>query len=430
MPAPGRGGASRPSQVGHVTCLGCGCACDDIALTIAAGRITAAERACPLGVAWFGDGRVPDQVQVDGKPAELERALDRAAAVLGEARGSALVMLGAELTVSAYGTALALADALGAATDSVVSEPAAAGILAGQRRGRATATLGEIRNRADLVVYWAVDPDQRYPRYRSRYAGAPPALHLADGAHPRTVVSVSVGSDAGPADADLKVALTPAQELAALAELRAGLLGRHLDGEGLPSGVAELAGRLTQAKYVAIVHDGEPTAERRTPERAEALIALTQALNTPTRAALSTLRAGGNRNGAEAVSTWQTGFPFAVDFSRGAPRYQPHRRAGTPEASAPSAVLVVGAVESLPDPLRSSLQRVPAVVIGPRASAAPFPAKVAIDTGVAGIHEAGIGYRMDDLPLPLQAPLPGPRSAEAVVRDLMGRLASASRAAR
>jgi hypothetical protein len=55
---------------------------------------------------------------------------------------------------------------------------------------------------------------------------------------------------------------------------------------------------------------------------------------------------------------------------------------------------------------------------------------VAIDTGVAGIHEAGIGYRMDDLPLPLQAPLPGPRSAEAVVRDLMGRLASASRAAR
>jgi formylmethanofuran dehydrogenase subunit B len=430
MPAPGRGGASGPSQVGHVTCLGCGCACDDIALTIAAGRITAAERACPLGVAWFGDGRVPDQVQVDGKPAELERALDRAAAVLGEARGSALVMLGAELTVSAYGAVLALADALGAATDSVVSEPAAAGILAGQRRGRATATLGEIRNRADLVVYWAVDPDQRYPRYRSRYAGAPRALHLADGAHPRTVVSVSVGSDAGPADADLEVALTPAQELAALAELRAGLLGRHLGGEGLPAGVAELAGRLTQAKYVAIVHDGEPTAERRTPERAEALIALTQALNTPTRAALSTLRAGGNRNGAEAVSTWQTGFPFAVDFSRGAPRYQPHRRAGTPEASAPSAVLVVGAVESLPDPLRSSLQRVPAVVIGPRASAAPFPAKVAIDIGVAGIHEAGIAYRMDDIPLPLQAPLPGPRSAEAVVRDLMGRLASASRAAR
>jgi formylmethanofuran dehydrogenase subunit B len=198
----------------------------------------------------------------------------------------------------------------------------------------------------------------------------------------------------------------------------------------LPPGVAELAGRLTQSKYVAIVHDGEPSEERRTAERVDALIGLTQALNGPTRAALSTLRAGGNRNGAEAVSTWQTGFPFAVDFSRGAPRYQPDRRAGTAEAASPSAVLVVGAPESLAEPLRSSLERVPAVVIGPRASAAPFSARVAIDTGVAGIHEAGIGYRMDDIPLPLQAPLPGPRSAEALLRDLLARLTAAPGAAR
>jgi formylmethanofuran dehydrogenase subunit B len=430
MPSPRRGGAAAPSQVGHVTCLGCGCACDDIVLTIAKGRITAAERACPLGIAWFGDGQVPDGVLVDGKPTDVQRAVDRAAALLGEARGRLVVVLGAELTASAYGAALALADALGAVTDSVISEPAAAGILAAQRRGRATATLGEIRNRADLVVYWAVDPDRRYPRYRSRYAAASRALHLAAGDHPRTVVSVTVGGDAGPADADLRLVLTPDQELLALAELRAGLQGRHLGGEALPPGVAELAGRLTHAKYVAIVHDGEPTAERRTPERIEGLIGLTQALNGPTRAALSTLRAGGNRNGAEAVSTWQTGFPFAVDFSRGAPRYQPHRRAAGADGSSPSAVLVVGAPESLSDPLRASVQRVPVVVIGPRASAAPFPATIAIDTGVAGIHEAGLGYRLDDIPLPLQAPLPGPRSAEALLRDLLARVATASGAPR
>jgi formylmethanofuran dehydrogenase subunit B len=243
-------------------------------------------------------------------------------------------------------------------------------------------------------------------------------------------VSVSIGGDAGPADADLRLVLTPDQELLALAELRAGLQGRRLGGAPLPPGVAELAARLTQAKYVAIVHDGEPTPERRTPERIEGLIGLTQALNGPTRAALSTLRAGGNRNGAEAVSTWQTGFPFAVDFSRGAPRYQPHRRAGSAGGPSPSAVLVVGAPESLPDPLRAGVQQVPVVLIGPRASAAPFPAKIAIDTGVAGIHEAGIGYRLDDIPLPLQAPLSGPHSAEAVLRDLLTRVATASGAAR
>ena len=435
MGAKPRGGASAPSQAGHVTCLGCGCACDDIVLILNAGRIAEAEHACPLGTAWFGDGQVPDRVLVDGKPAEPERALDQAAALLRGAGGRVLVVLAADLTTAAYGAALALADALGAASDALVSEPAAAGILAGQRRGRATATLGELRNRADLVLYWGVDPDLRYPRYRSRYLDVPTALHLGRGAPSRTVVSVSIGRDAGPADADLRLALEPAQEVLALAELRAGLLGRPLGAPGLPPALADLAARLVQAKYAAIVHEGEPTDEQRSPERVEALIGLTQALNTPTRAALSTLRAGGNRNGAEAVSTWQTGFPFAVDFSRGAPRYRPERRDGGPAAGPPpAAVLVAGAAGRLPEQLAAALRGVPTVAIGPRASAAPYPVRVAIDTGVAGIPEAGIAYRMDDIPLPVQAPLPGPRSAEATLRGLLPRVrpaaAAGTRAAR
>jgi formylmethanofuran dehydrogenase subunit B len=182
---------------------------------------------------------------------------------------------------------------------------------------------------------------------------------------------------------------------------------------------------------VAIVHDGEPTPEQRSPERAEALIALTQTLNTPTRAALSTLRGGGNRSGAEAVSTWQTGFHFAVDFSQDAPRYRPERRIGEAGGGpAPVAALVVGAADGLPERLQLALRAVPAVVIGPRASAAPFPARVTIDTGMAGIHEAGLAYRMDDIPLPLQAPLAGPRSAEETLRSLLARVRAPAGAVR
>jgi formylmethanofuran dehydrogenase subunit B len=428
MGASRRGGASAPSQAPHVTCLGCGCACDDIILTVSGGRIDRSERACPLGGAWFGDGQVPNQVSIDGAPAELDHALAQAAALLQGARGRLLVVLAADLTTAAYGSALALADALGATTESLVSEPAGAGILAGQRRGRATATLGELRNRADLVVYWGVDPDARYPRYRSRYLDAPKTLHLGDRPK-RTVVSVAIGRDVGPADADLRVALEPAQEVLALAELRAGLLGRTLGAAGLPPALADLATRLTQARYAAIVHDGEPTEEQRSPERTDALIALTQALNTPTRAALSTLRAGGNRNGAEAVSTWQTGFPFAVDFSRGVPGYRPDRRIGVPAGRpAPAVALVAGAADSVPEPLVRALRDAAKVAIGPRASAAAYKVRVAIDTGVAGIHEAGMAYRLDDVPLPVQAPLAGPRSAEETLRALLARVRTAGAA--
>jgi formylmethanofuran dehydrogenase subunit B len=424
-----RGVRSKPDQVAHVTCLGCGCGCDDIVLTLRSDLIADAEHACPLGVAWFGDGRVPGAVRVDGRDAGLGEALDAASDLLRGAGGRLFVFLGDDLTCAAQRVVLGIADRLGAAVDGVVSETAATGILAGQRRGRAGATLGEIRNRADLVLYWGVDPDERYPRYRSRYAGYPSGLHLRRGHRCRTVISVGVGADAGPAEADLHLALRTDQELGALAELRAQLLGRTLgDAAGPTAELADIAGRLVRAKYVAIVHDGEGSRERRSSDRTEALIALAQALNTPTRAALSTLRGGGNRAGAEAVMTWQTGFPFAVDFSRGFPLYQPDRRgADLFEHGTFAAALVAGAPASVPDAMRAGVGGMPTVVVGPRASESPFPARVVIDTGIAGIHEAGLGYRMDDIPLPLQAVVPGPRSATETLERLAGRLAEASR---
>ena len=53
---------------------------------------------------------------------------------------------------------IALADALRATLDRVTSATAMGSIVAAQERGRAGATLGEVRNRADLLVFWGVDP--------------------------------------------------------------------------------------------------------------------------------------------------------------------------------------------------------------------------------------------------------------------------------
>lgn len=428
MTPPGRA-LPQPDQIAHVTCLGCGCACDDIVLSVRDGRIVQAEHACQLGADWFGDGRVPGATRVDGRECAADEALDAAAAVLRDAGGHLFVFLGDDLTCAAQSAALGIADRLRAVADGVVSETAATGILAMQRRGRAGATLGELRNRADLVIYWGVNPDARYPRYRSRYASYRAGLHLRWGYGGRMLVAVSIGEDAGPADADVHLSLRPEEELAALAELRARLAGRTLGGAAPQSPeLDDLAERLTHAKYVAIVVDGEGAAEGRSPDRSEALITLAQALNAPTRAALSTLRGGGNRSGAEAVMTWQTGFPFAVDFSHGFPRYQPeHRGAELFQRGCFAAALIVGAHASVPPALQKQLAAVPVVAVGPRASEAPFTARVAIDTGIAGIHEAGLGYRMDDIPLPLRAVVPGPRSASETLQQLAARLETASR---
>jgi formylmethanofuran dehydrogenase subunit B len=411
--------------VEHVTCLGCGCACDDIALSVAGDRIVGTRQACELGVAWFGDGVVPGEVLFQGKHASLAAALDAAAALLKQARRP-LVYLGAELTCEAQREAVALADRLHALLDSPASDTVAGSILAAQRRGRAGATLGEIRQRADLIVFWAVDPARRYPRYGSRYIVEPAGLQAPGGRNSRTVVAVDVGSARAVGDADLRVAIPAELEIDALAGMRAVVLGRVPPQGGALAPAVDLARRMTQARYVAIVHDAEPSDLAPDPERAEGLVALSQALNGPTRCALSSLRAGGNRSGAEAVSTWQTGFPFAIDFAAGFPRYRPSESAAAALAQgAVDAALVTGAPGSMPESVAAGLARVPCCAVGPRASSAAFRPVVAIDTGMPGVHEAGLAFRMDDVPLPLRAVLPAPRTAVEIVRTLSRIVAAA-----
>jgi formylmethanofuran dehydrogenase subunit B len=408
-----------PSRVEHVTCLGCGCGCDDITVTVNEGRIVDASPICPIGRTWFGDGQVPSNVLRSGSPASLDEALAEAAALLVRARGRCLVYLGTDISSQAQRLALGIADLLRAGVDSATSDTAAAGLLAAQRRGRAGATLGEIRNRGDALLFWGVDPTERYPRFLSRYALEPVGTHVPQGRAGRFVISVSIGADKGPTPADLTWQLDPKEEITAISLMRASVLGHSLPKSAPQLARAvEVSTRLSQARYVVVVHDGEPTAERRDPLRVEGLIALTQALNQPTRAALSSLRGGGNRSGAEAVLTWQSGYPFAVDYSRGYPRYTPGER-GLERLAAGGfqAALFVGS------PMEESFapkafSAVSTIAIGPRASQARFQTRVAVDTGVAGIHEAGTAYRMDEVPLPLRPPLSGTRSAAETLRAL------------
>jgi formylmethanofuran dehydrogenase subunit B len=280
-------------------------------------------------------------------------------------------------------------------------------------------TLGEIRNRGDVLLFWGVDPSDRYPRYLSRYALEPVGTQIPQGRKGRLVISVSIGADRGLKEADLTLDLAQGDEIPALSLMRAAVAGNKVvQAPGQMGEVLAIAKRLMQSRYAVIVHDAEPSAERRDPLRVEGLIALTQALNEPTRATLSSLRAGGNRTGAEAVLTWQTGYPFAVDYSRGYPRYTPGERGLDRLATGAFRAVLVAGAPTLDGSTSSWFSGANVMAVGPRASRASFPTRVAIDTGVAGIHEPGTAYRMDEVPLPLRPPLAGQRSAAETLNAL------------
>jgi formylmethanofuran dehydrogenase subunit B len=123
------------------------------------------------------------------------------------------------------------------------------------------------------------------------------------------------------------------------------------------------------------------------------------------------------------VLTWQTGYPFAVDYSLGYPRYRPDRRGIAGLATGRhGAALLLGTTQR--DDAGQVFADMNTIAIGPRASETRFRSAVAIDTGTAGIHEGGTAYRMDEVPLPLRPCLPGP----APTLDVLHQLAQAIRA--
>jgi len=402
----------------QATCLGCGCTCDDIDIVVRDGRIAEARRACALGVAWFGDGVVPAEIRSGGESVPLDRALAHAAAMLTGAR-RVLVYLAPDISCDAQRAATAVADKLHAVVDGVSSTTVASGILAAQRRGRVAATFAEIRNRADLLVYWAVDPAQRYPRFAER-CGERAAMPLLSAG--RTVIAVDVGNRHGPASADERIAFAGADETRAIGALRSIAAG-HTDGDAagdVAARAAQLANRIAAARYAVIIYDAEPAGDEPLADRAESLTAFAQSLNARGRCSLCALRAGGNRGGAEAVLTWQTGYPMTVDFSRGVPRYRPDDTAATLLRRGDVDVLLcVGDVAVMRGFEAGGVRR---IVIGPCASTAAPAADVAVDTGVAGIHTGGLAFRMDDVPLPLRPPLTGPLDPAAVLASLAARV--------
>src|SRR5688500_6324004 len=341
----------------HVTCLGCGCTCDDIDVVVTAGRIVDARNACPLGKAWFGDGNVPVRCIVNGRDAMPEDALRIATDRLAGAR-RVLVYLAPGLSCEAQRAGTAIADVLGGVVDSATSATALHQTLASQERGFASATLGEIRNRADVVLFWAVDLDRRYPRFATRYGPDVVGAFVPGGRRSRRVIAVDVGAATGPADADRRWAVAPSAEVETLTTLTSVVaqptrarVTPQPDGDPVWSIARELAEVLQAGRYVALVYDAEPDDRVvRSTGRFDALVALAQVLNDTTRCAAIALRAGGNRPGADAMLTAQTGYPMAVDFARGFPRYRPHDGSALAmlQSRAIDTVLVLGDAAFIP----------------------------------------------------------------------------------
>ena len=366
-----------------------------------------------LGDAWFAErtGDAPPVARVDGREVDFADAVEASAAILGDACLPLVCGLG-PTDCESQRAAVALAEAVGGVIDPAGPEGDGGARAASHAIGLSTATFGELRDRAELVVAWRADPVTSNPRLLPRLG-----LDRAGRAAERTLVVIDARRTATADEADEFIELPPELELQALWVMRALVrdvpLNRDLAAPLPMDALERLAGRLRTCSYGALLYGaGLATAYM----NGLGLLALVRDLARVAHVVALPLRHEGNARGAEDVLAWQTGYPAAVSFARG------HPRALAGEFTAAEllargetdAALIVGfdALRHLPPRAADHLRRIPTIVIDPRDTETAAGARVAFATSAAGVHREGTAHRMDGVPVTLRAPLPSGRAGD------------------
>ena len=428
--------------INDATCTFCGCVCDDMSLTVDldAHKITKAENACVLGRAWFkehGGNENRPFALIEGREASTEEAIEAAAQILANARFPLIYGL-SDTTCEAQRQAVAIADMIGGNIDTTTSVCHGPSGMAFEGVGESTATLGEIRNRADLLVFWGGNPAESHPRLFTRYTVTAKGMYVPNGRKDRTVVLVDVRRSPSAAVADIFVQVKPQRDFEVLWALRALVKGRRVDPAieqvtGVPLATLEdLAQRMKNCRFGALLFGMGLTMTRGRHFNSGALLALATDLNEYTHFVAKPVRGHGNVTGADNVVSWQTGFPFGVNLGRGYPRFNPGEFTsvdllGRGEADA-ALIIAADPAANFPQSAIEHLRRIPVIVLDPKTTHTSKLARVAFTTATYGINVPGTVYRMDDVAISLRPALPSPYPSDEEVltrikervRELLG----------
>jgi formylmethanofuran dehydrogenase subunit B len=342
--------------------------------------------------------------------ASLDEAVGRAAKILGDSQSPLIYGLSRSST-DGQRAAIALAEQLGATIDTTASLCHAPSVMAIQEVGEVTCTLGEVKNRADLVIYWGVNPVESHPRHLERYSLYPAGRFVPNGRSDRTMIVADVKQTATADLADKFLLIEPGSDFELLTILRMLLRGKEIaqtSVAGIPvSTLKDLAARMKACRYGVVFFGLGLSMTGSGQHNVEALLQVVTDLNSYTRFCARRMRIPGDVTGADMVLTWQTGYPFSVNFARGYPRYNPGEFSAQSmlERGDVDACLFVGsegATRFSPE-ARRRLAGIPVIALDYAAAASVVEPNIRITTAAYGIHCPGTAYRMDSVPIRLGA---------------------------
>ncbi|MCL1970569.1 MAG: formylmethanofuran dehydrogenase subunit B [Candidatus Bathyarchaeota archaeon] len=467
-----------------VVCTICGCLCDDLEVTVENNEIVKMKNGCAVCEAKMVHGYKSEErilephVRKDGKlvPVTMDEAITKAAQILTDAKYPLLFGWTSSASETQH-VGVELAEELGSALDNCCSVCHGPSVMATQEIGIPTATLGQIRHRADLIVYWACNPWSSHPRHVERYTAftdgrfeksefkdyvqklkaragqkkvaaairrtrvryqppqrpktalveAPPQTLARDG---RKMVVFDVMKTMTAEVADYFVQVEPNRDYEIFGALRCLVNDQELDVDtvgGVPVDyLKEIADVMINAEFGAIFFGLGLTQSVGRFRNVELAISLTRDLNRKTKFVVSPMRGHFNVTGANTVFAWQTGYPFALDFSQGYPQYNPGEftaidllRRGDNDAT-----LVISADPGahFPKGALQNMLKYPLITINPDWNAISRLGDVVFPTQWCGIEQGGTAYRMDSVAITLKKVVEAPKGVptdEEIVRRIL-----------
>jgi formylmethanofuran dehydrogenase subunit B len=391
----------------------------------------------------------------------LEEAVQRSAQILAEA--SYPILYGWSCTsCEAIRVGIELAEEVGGIIDNTSTVCHGPSILSIQNIGIPTCTLGQIRHRADLIMYWASDPYSAHPRHMERYTAFSQgrfqesdwehyvarlrgvlgkkrlrraselvlmkdvSLPVASGkkfppkfeTQKRKLIVVDVRKTHSAEFADYFLQVQPNKDFELLQALRLLAKDEALEVDevaGVPVDLLEdVVDAMVGCKFGVLFFGVGLTMSSGKLQNIDAAIALTRDLNYRTKFVIMPMRGHFNVAGANIVFTWQTGYPFAVDFSQGFPWYNPGETSvvdilSRDEADA-SLIVSSDPVSNFPREAVRNLVKHPLIAIDPVISPTTLMADVVFPSAFTGIETEGTAYRMDRVPLPLKKVVAAPQA--------------------
>jgi len=397
--------------VTDVLCPLCGCVCDDIELKIRNNRIVSCENGCLLCSAKFlANNRLISPIR---KTAEgwtkisYEEAIRLTADILVEAERP--LLFGWSGT---YGEAqcigVSIAELIGGVIDNCSSECHGPSIMAIQEVGHPGCTLGQIRNRADVIIYWGSNPIASHPRHMSRYSTYTDGFFLENSFMNRTVIVFDVRKTETAKIADEFVRIKSGGDYAVFSALRAIIQGKV---DVIPDTVAgvkkeelvRIAGIMRRAKFGTFFTGIGLTQSRGKYKNVRNAIELVDELNRHTKYTLTPMRGHWNVSGTNQTFTYMTGYPYAVDFAHGVAYYNPGETSAIDMLSRKEvdACIIIGSDPGahFPRACNEHLATIPTIVIDPFPIMSTAVAALHIPVAMTGVDAEGAAYRMDAVPL-------------------------------